>query len=130
MSKQVPDSTIDDIYNLAFGHLYQSLAKDKIRGPYEIWLREGTTPSHYGFSSIPEGKTPHDVNVKPIRVVATWVSSPSEAGRILRRMVKVAVEYEEWLMADAEDSNRSTDDPPAPAPEPEPEPDPQTPGVG
>ena len=126
MRKQISESALDDIYNLAFGHLYQLLAKDKIGGPYEIWLREGTTPTHYGFSSIPEGKTPHDVNVKPIQVVATWVSSPSEAGRILRRMVKAAVEYEERLMANTEDSNRSTDDPPAQ----EPGSDPQTPGVG
>lgn len=89
----------------------QLLGKDKIGQPYEIWLREGVTPHHYGFTSIPARRSIRDENVKPIKAVCSWTSNYNDAGRILRRMVKVCTDHEKWLNTDSKDGKKSTDKP-------------------
>ncbi len=125
MNKHLSDFEIDQAYNLVFKTVLRLIQHGAPGKQYEIWLREGTTSGTFGLHSVQTGKSIYDEKVKPIELVVHWTPNIHDAGRILRMVAAVVVDYKERNTED-----RDAKDPPPPDDPPETDPEPQSPGVG
>ena len=103
MSEREADFALDEIYNLAFKDVLRLIEHGEPGKQYEIWLRKGLrSDNKFAFHNVLTGKSIHDENVKPIQLVVNWTPNIYDAGRILRRLVEAAAEYDKRHLAEAE----------------------------